>query len=103
MVTVAMFAVFPPLPTEPVPPPKVRPSQAGANRRAAIMTLVTGSYSWRQKEFRIWRFSYDPEKALFVDEHAKSWGRGRNKFIHFVGDDDAKADANACHTVSQCC
>lgn len=45
IVTVAMFAVLPPLPTEPVPSLKVRPSPAGANRRAALMTLVTGSYA----------------------------------------------------------
>jgi hypothetical protein len=52
-------------------------------------------YSWRQKEFRIWRISFAPDKGLFVDEHGKSWGRGRNKFIHFVGDEDAKADAKS--------
>jgi hypothetical protein len=44
-VTVGMFTLCPPLPSEPTPPPKPLLSAAEADRRAWCMTLITGSYT----------------------------------------------------------
>jgi len=55
-----------------------------------LTQLLFGGYSWVQKQFRIWRFSYSRAEDQFFYTPAPAWCHGRAPVI-FAGDWQRKA------------
>jgi hypothetical protein len=68
-------------------------SQYAELRRPNRLTqLLFGGYSWVERAFRIWRFSYSRSEQKFIYTPAPAWCRGRAPVI-FAGDWQWKARA----------
>jgi MFS family permease len=68
VVTVAMFTLYPPLPSEPAPAPKSVPLAGEADKRAWSMTLITGLYTIAYFSFD-WTNVHTPVYiAIFVQQ-----------------------------------
>jgi hypothetical protein len=60
-------------------------AQAELRRPNRLTQLLFGGYSWVEKAFRIWRFSYSQSEKRFIYSPAPAWCRGRAPVI-FAGD-----------------
>lgn len=63
----------------------------------ASATFILAGYSWRKKNFRIWKLHFDSDlqKYTFRPTHEWRGQEGEAKVISFVGDEDAVREAKS--------